>query len=95
MRKTDPNAAKLDRFFRPCGPCLFCGHPDARHRLWDSVMDNFRVMTSGARHAKEAAAIKEIARDFGLTTTAVRAVLRIHPYRTGRKFGSPRHRRAA
>ena len=29
---------ELDRYFKPCGPCLFCGHPDKRHRLWDSII---------------------------------------------------------
>ncbi len=22
-------------------PCAFCGHPDARHRVWDAIRDRF------------------------------------------------------
>lgn len=28
----------LDRYYQPCGECMFCGHKDKRHRLWDAII---------------------------------------------------------
>ena len=30
----------VDRHDAP-GPCAFCGHPDARHRLWDAIHSRY------------------------------------------------------
>jgi hypothetical protein len=31
------DARTLDDYFPPRGPCAFCGHTDARHRLFDAL----------------------------------------------------------
>lgn len=36
--KTRIHDARLDAFFPFRGPCAFCGHADARHRLWDMLI---------------------------------------------------------
>lgn len=35
--KTRIHDARLDAYFPFRGPCAFCGHADARHRLWDVI----------------------------------------------------------
>lgn len=35
--KTRIHDARLDAYFPFRGPCAFCGHADARHRLWDMI----------------------------------------------------------
>jgi hypothetical protein len=62
--------AELDKWYPPCGPCMFCGHKDKRHRLWDVWM--------GEADSGESA--EEIATDFEEPLEYVRAVLRIRPY---------------
>lgn len=62
-----------DKYFPPAGPCAFCGSNDARHRTWDAIMD---------RHVA-GESMKELARDYDLPVAAVRAVLRVRPYRRG------------
>lgn len=59
--------AELDELFPPRGPCAMCGHPDARHRLWDVIIDS--PDTAG-----------EIAYNYGVSLSAVEAVRRIRPY---------------
>ena len=27
---------QLNKYSNPCGECMFCGHKDKRHRLWDA-----------------------------------------------------------
>lgn len=62
--------AKLDRYFPPCGPCAFCGGKDARHRVWDTLMDRPEPATV-------------VAADMEYPVEAVRMVRRIRPYRRG------------
>ena len=38
-QKLKKDINKLDKYYPPCGPCMFCGHHDKRHRLWDTWMD--------------------------------------------------------
>lgn len=38
QRNLDPS---LDEWFPYCGPCLICGGPDARHRVWDGLIGRF------------------------------------------------------
>lgn len=64
------DVAILDEHFPPRGPCLLCGHPDARHRLWDALL--------GRHDAGDSA--EELARDYGVAVEAVEAVLRVRPY---------------
>jgi hypothetical protein len=33
----------LDKLGPPRGECAFCGHPDARHRLADAIIENVRA----------------------------------------------------
>ena len=77
MSTKKADIAELDKWFRPCGPCAFCGHRDKRHRLWDAMM--------GRAEAGETAA--ETARDLEYPIEAVEAVLRVRPYRYWRKSG--------
>lgn len=34
----DVDISELDKYFKPAGPCMLCGHPDKRHRLWDTII---------------------------------------------------------
>lgn len=47
------------------GPCLFCGHPDARHRLFDAIV--------GRHQAGES--VELLAWDYGLAEEVVRWVV--------------------
>ncbi len=68
--------AKLDKWFPPRGPCAFCGHRDARHRLWDTFMS----------HSEAGDTAREIQRWFVVyPIKAIRAVLRVRPYRRGKR----------
>jgi len=60
---------QLGKWFPPRGQCGFCGHPDARHRLWDSLMCSLDTA-------------KQCASNFSLPIAAVQAVWRIEPYQT-------------
>lgn len=62
---------ELDQYYRPCGPCIFCGHEDKRHRLWDTFMD----MNEGGDSPEVIAACFETPLDH------VKAVLRLKPYK--------------
>ncbi len=42
--------------FDESGPCAFCGHPDARHRVADAVVER----------VKAGEPIDEVAHDYGL-----------------------------
>lgn len=64
------DVAQLDRWYKPCGPCAFCGHKDKRHRVWDVWMAEAGAGASAA----------EIADDFGEPVEYVEAVLIIRPY---------------
>ncbi len=58
--------AELDQWFKPCGPCMFCGHPDKRHRLWDMFLDSPE-------------SDEVLAAEFGHPIEAIQAVRRIRP----------------
>ena len=64
------DVARLDRFYKPCGPCAFCGFHDKRHRLWDVWLD----MASAGESAKA------IAEDYDVSLEHVEAVLGAKPY---------------
>lgn len=64
---------KLDKWFPPAGPCVFCGHKDRRHRLWDVIM--------GMHENNEA--VKAIAYNYDLSVESIEAVISIQPYRRG------------
>ncbi len=69
VRKID--IAQLDKYYSPAGPCAFCGHRDKRHRLWDVIMGMFVGGDS----------IEMIAWDYNLSIEAIKAVIKIRPYR--------------
>ena len=46
------------------GPCAFCGGPEARHRVLDTIVERFR--------AKES--VTDIALDYGKTVKVVAAI---------------------
>lgn len=46
------------------GPCAFCQHPDAGHRVWDAIADRIRGGDSWRHTAAE----------FGITVEQVRAL---------------------
>lgn len=56
---------RLDRYFPYRGPCAYCDSDDARHRLWDAIVER--------RKAGES--IPDLQRDYGLSYWAVRVVL--------------------
>lgn len=60
----------LDKWLKPCGPCLLCNHPDKRHRVWDVWMD-----MAGAGDSPERIAI-----EYDEPLDYVVAVLRLRPY---------------
>lgn len=47
------------------GPCGFCGGPDARHRLWDAILDRHRAGDS----------VADLAQEFAFPVEAVLALL--------------------
>lgn len=47
------------------GPCAFCGLPDRRHRMLESVAENVRAGDS----------VHSVALDFGMPDTAVQAAV--------------------
>ena len=54
----------LDEHFPPCGPCLICGGPDKRHRLWDAIDGQLQAGDS----------VSTLVLDYGLDGAAIRAV---------------------
>ena len=63
--------SKLDKYFPPAGPCLFCGHKDKRHRLWDAILALY----------KGGETIKFIAEIYDLPIKAIQLVIEIKPYK--------------
>lgn len=59
--------AHLDEWFAPSGPCRLCGHPDKRHRLWDTIL-----AICGSDEA--------VARYYEIPFEAVQAVRQVRPY---------------
>ena len=57
----------LNQYFPSCGPCLFCGHPDARHRVFDAIISQW-----GAGDT-----IPDLAEDYGVPESVIAAVLRM------------------
>jgi len=60
--------SSLDKFYPPCGPCAFCGHPDKRHRLWDIFLD-------------DPESDENVAADYDTSVEHVREVRRLRPYK--------------
>jgi len=58
--------SELDKWFPPRGECQICGNKDARHRLWDAIIN--RLETD-----------EFIALDYDLPIEAINAVRRIRP----------------
>ncbi len=71
--------AYLDQWFPERGPCAFCGHKDARHRLWDTIIDSTDPDIMEAHNC-----------DFQ-DVDAIRAVRQIRPYRRGGKLPGRDH----
>jgi hypothetical protein len=67
---------QLERWFPPRGGCAFCGHKDARHRLWDTIIERHTAGDS----------IAFLADDYGKPRQAIKAVLTIRPYWRGGKL---------
>lgn len=68
MSKSLKLIAQLDQWFPPRGPCGLCEGPDARHRIWDAIVDG-------------PDSDEEMAQNFDLSVDAVQAVRSIRPYR--------------
>lgn len=62
----------LDEHYPPCGPCAICGFHDKRHRLWDTILDEYH-------HGQMTPT--EIANEYKLTIEHVAAVITEKPYR--------------
>ena len=67
----------LDKYFPPRGPCAFCGHKDARHRLFDAIL--------GMRKAGDS--VETIAHAYGLTMKQVFIILEVQPYQEVKVYG--------
>lgn len=74
------DVTELDRWFKPCGPCAFCGFNDKRHRLWDAIMERHEWGDS----------VADLAEDFDYPVDAIEAVLRIRPYEDDPELHSDR-----
>jgi hypothetical protein len=61
------------------GPCAFCGHRDARHREWDSILGHVRA-EKNIRHG-----ITTVAKHWEVAPRAVRRLVELAPYQRGRK----------
>lgn len=61
----------LDKYFPPRGPCAFCGHKDARHRLFDAILDRYFL-------AHET--IDMLADDYNLPKESIELVIAKKPY---------------
>jgi hypothetical protein len=66
----DPEAEGVDEWFAYRGPCSCCGHPDARHRMFDAIISRCRA----------GEATLDVADDYGVPLCAVVAVLQDQPY---------------
>jgi hypothetical protein len=60
----------LAKHFPPRGPCGACGHGDARHRLFDTIVARFRSGETAEFMAK----------DYDLPVSAINNVLLFRPY---------------
>lgn len=57
----------IDRHLPYRGACIFCGHPDARHRLFDAIKERYQA---GDR-------VEDLAYDYRLAIELIEAVLRL------------------
>jgi len=65
---------KLNEYYPFCGPCLFCGGRDKRHRLWDVWLG----------WHERGVSVEEIHRSFPKWPIQhIRDVIRIRPFRKG------------
>lgn len=55
------NNPAFDSHFPPRGPCAFCEHQDARHRIWDTIGDRYDAGDS----------IQSLAHDYGVPISAI------------------------
>ena len=55
----------LDQYFPFRGPCAICGHPDARHRLFDAIRGR----------AKAGDSVEELAEDYDASEEAIKLVI--------------------
>ena len=62
--------SQLDKYYPPCGPCMFCGHKDKRHRAWDV----FLSLSAGGEATEFIAGLYEVPVEY------VKLVLEIKPY---------------
>ena len=60
--------SQLNKYSNPCGKCMFCGHKDKRHRLWDSWL---ALREEGADW---------LANAYEVPVEYVRLVLKLKPY---------------
>ena len=67
---TEAEEKELSKYFKPCGPCIFCGHTDKRHRLWDAILG----MLDGGD------SVELVAGAYEYPIEAIEAVKRIRPY---------------
>ena len=56
---------ELDGLFPFRGPCGLCGGPDARHRVWDAMLERVAAGDDSA----------DVAADYGVSEQAVAAVV--------------------
>jgi hypothetical protein len=61
---------ELDKYYAPCGPCMFCGHEDKRHRVWDT----FIALAKGGETAQA------IAFQYNEPVKYIELVLKLQPY---------------
>lgn len=64
-KATVADAQLLETYWPFRGPCLLCGHDDARHRIFDAIQD---------RHAS-GESVFDLAYDYNVTTEVIEAVL--------------------
>jgi len=76
---TEAENKELSKYYPECGPCIFCGHPDKRHRLWDAWLS---MMEGGD-------SVEFIAGAYEAPVAYVEAVKRIRPYK---KTSNPLHK---
>jgi hypothetical protein len=62
--------AQLNKYSNPCGKCMFCGHKDKRHRLWDSWLS----LSKGGE------TVEFIASLYDVNTEYVKLILKLKPY---------------
>ena len=64
----------INMHFPPRGPCAFCGFHDARHRIFDTIIDSHNAGQS----------VDSIASEYELSILAVACVIKERPYQQKR-----------